>query len=226
MSPDEQILGVVKIIKQAEAVNPAGKAFRVALEKLRPYPDHAAILSKLQAEHNALSILQRPNAKGLSEIDLNVIETMGEMSETATQDYMSYRILALPKFPKLYDKLSASLDTTKSLLEPGSYDAANGVLTINGQRAYIIKQPNMKGASNEKNPAKLMRLLFSVKTFSNAVPIRKIFPVKSEKYPPSIIKRANALVTDINERIQESRPVNKVVGHDGFKFYIESSYLK
>lgn len=111
-------------------------------------------------------------------------------------------------------------------LEASSYDAANGLLTIHGQQVFIIKQPNMKGPKNEKYPAKLMRALFAVNTFPAAIPIRHIYPVKTEKYPPPIVKRVNKLVAQINEAILEKVPAKDVIKHDNFKFYINSIYLK
>lgn len=113
----------------------------------------------------------------------------------------------------------------KLQLESSNYDAANGVLNMFGEQIFIIRQPNKKGTDKESKQAKLMRALFTVKTFPNTVPIRQIYPVKSEVYPPNIIKQANALVAEINERIQEKLPVNRVINHDKFKFYIEDRYL-
>ena len=114
----------------------------------------------------------------------------------------------------------------KLKLEQKSYDAANGILNFYGEKIYIIKQPKMRGKDREKNPAKLMRSLFSVNTFPNSVPIREIFPVKSEVYPQNVIKRANSLVARINEGIQEKTPAKNVINHDKFKFFIENQYLK
>ena len=119
----------------------------------------------------------------------------------------------------------AMTQTKKMKLDQSSYDAANGILNIHGEKVRIIKQSNKKGLGRESKRAALMRALFSVKTFPNAVPIRQIYPVKSDVYPETVIKRANSLVTDINKQIQEKLPVEKVINHDKFKFYIEDRYL-
>ncbi len=111
-------------------------------------------------------------------------------------------------------------------VERGSYDAANGVLMLMGEPISIIKQPNKRGTKNEKNPAKLMRLLFDVNTFPGEVPIRKIFPVKTEQYTLVERRKARALVTYINECVQEKFQAEKLINCDKFKFYIEHRYLK
>ncbi len=73
---------------------------------------------------------------------------------------------------------------------------------------------------------KLMRELFYVNTFPNRVPIRVIYSVVGETYPQEIIKKARALVTEINRKIDDETGVNNLISCDEWRFEITSRYLK
>lgn len=111
-------------------------------------------------------------------------------------------------------------------VERNSYDAANGILMLMGEPINIIRQPNMRGRKNEKNPAKLLRALFDVNRFPDAIPIRDIFSVSTQEYPLGVRKKAQALVAEINKRVQDKFEAEKLINCDKYKFYIEPRYLK
>jgi len=123
------------------------------------------------------------------------------------------------------------VDLSQVRVEPSSYDAANGVLTILGEQIRIIKQPNMKGVKKEKLPAQLMRALFRTATFPSAVTFRTIFNVdprthRDGKYPSAVVNKASTLAAEINERIQEKLVGIKLVKSDDRTFFIDERYLK
>lgn len=123
------------------------------------------------------------------------------------------------------------VDLSQIRVEPSSYDAANGILTILGEQIQIIKQPNMKGKHRERNPAKVMRALFRLATFPSAVTFRTIFSIDPRthpegRYPSGVVNKASTLAAEINERIQEKFVGIKLIKSDDKCFFIDDRYLK
>lgn len=115
-------------------------------------------------------------------------------------------------------------------VEPHNYDAANGVLTIAGERIEIIRQKNKKGAAESKQ-ARLMRLLFTNYTFPDPVPFKDIYKgeyidIRKKTHSRSVLKKAGQLVARINGLVQEKLELEDLIKMDEYNFSINKDYLK
>lgn len=118
------------------------------------------------------------------------------------------------------------VDTSRVRVEQISYDPASGVLNIVGQPVNIIGQKNKHGKKNESKQAQLMRLLFAVNTFPQAIPLRNIYTYRGLTYPQEIKRKARELVAEINRKINHETGVNDLLSCDDWRFQITPRYLK
>lgn len=115
---------------------------------------------------------------------------------------------------------------SRTIVEPRSYDAANGVLTINGTPIAILKQPNRKGVRGETNEAKLMRFLFDpVNSLQNGIPMRKVLSVREADFGAKERKLIKSYVTEINKKVDRASGLKELITCTQFAVMIDKRYL-
>ena len=115
----------------------------------------------------------------------------------------------------------------KIVVEPKSYDPANGVLHIAGYSIQIIKQPNQKGTQHESKQARLMRYLFNdVNTLRDGVPMRKILSVRTYDFKPRHSKLVKSYVSEINKKLPQELQINELIIATQNSVAVDSRYLK
>jgi hypothetical protein len=120
----------------------------------------------------------------------------------------------------------STIDPSKLKVLHGSYDSANHILTLAGEKITIMKQTGRKKDTKE---AKLLAMLFSVKYFYEGVGLSKIYPdppYTNPKWKVLQRKKAKALVTAINEKLPEELTEQELILFDKIKFYINPQYKK
>ena len=65
---NNQLLKLMSILDEQARLNPKGAEIQLRVELFVDCPDHDPLLSKLETEHNAITILQRPDEKGYGEL--------------------------------------------------------------------------------------------------------------------------------------------------------------
>lgn len=201
MKPTKQLAHIVECIGDLDAITPRNEPIKISMDMLEDCRDHEAILDKLEMDHGAIVVEQRPNAGRLGDADLDLAAM--EFGEEAMTSYMSYHIRRGDNFKTLSRLASSKLSPT-TRLEPGSYDAANGVLTFDGRRIAIIKQSSRKG-KNETQEARLMRLVFKdVNSMRNGVAMKRILSVRLAEIDSKKRKLIKNYVAEINKKINEA----------------------
>lgn len=231
MTSEEQIRGVLAVIRQSQAVSPKGLPFMVPVEKLELYPDHHAILAKLEHEYLAIKVKQRPNAQNLGEADLELAEE--EFSTSQWRDYMSYSISADPEFDHIYDELVGTMAQASTLtniaLVVESYHKATGVLEIAPRHSVMIAGRGKATKSTGKKyfECHVMDKLFaSPKKLKDGVDFREIFTVRSgTALAKTEIKKVLNARTAINKKVTEAEGLKKLIITQGERLYINQSYL-
>lgn len=98
----QQILKVMQVVHNQWKLNPDGAPFKIAPSKLIEYPDHAAILDKLEKQYEVIKIVQRPDERQFGDADMGMFEN--EMGKAQLNDYLSYFIQVNSNFPDFYEK--------------------------------------------------------------------------------------------------------------------------
>lgn len=115
----------------------------------------------------------------------------------------------------------------KIIVEPKSYDPANGVLQIAGHSIQIIKQPNQKGTQHESKQARLMRYLFNdVNTLRDGVPMRTIVSVRAYDFAPKHRKLVKSYVSEINKKLPQELLIKELIVTSQYAVMVDSRYLK
>ena len=115
---------------------------------------------------------------------------------------------------------------TNIKLEPNSYDAANGTLTIGSYSIQILNQPNRKGKLKETKEARLMRLVFhDVNSMQAGVPMRKIVSVTAPNFTAAHRKKVKNYITEINKKIPDELGINHLLINSQLAVMIDSRYL-
>jgi hypothetical protein len=113
------------------------------------------------------------------------------------------------------------------VVEPRSYDPANGVLHIAGYSIQIIKQSNQKGTQHESKQARLMRYLFKdVNSLRDGVPMRKILSVRTYDFKPKHRKLVKSYVSEINKKIPQELLIKELVLTSQHSVMLDIRYLK
>lgn len=115
----------------------------------------------------------------------------------------------------------------KIIVEPRSYDPANGVLQIAGYSIQIIKQPNQKGTRHESKQATLLRYLFKdVNTMRDGVPMRQILSVRAYDFKPTHRKLVKSYVSEINKKLPQELLIKELIITSQYSVMVDSRYLK
>lgn len=96
---NNQLLKLMSILDEQARLNPKGAEIQLRVELFVDCPDHDPLLSKLETEHNAITILQRPDEKGYGDPD----HEMFQMEQPKNYErYMSYFVKLKPTFDEFY----------------------------------------------------------------------------------------------------------------------------
>lgn len=114
----------------------------------------------------------------------------------------------------------------KAKVERGSYDPANGILVIAGERVEIIRQKNKKGPQHESKEAQLMRLLFSdVNSNFGTTAMRRVVSVRDYDFKPRHRKLVKGYVSEINDKIYQKVGINDFLLSNQHVVMINELYL-
>lgn len=120
-----------------------------------------------------------------------------------------------------------SIISARPRVELGSYDIANGILTIAGRQVQIIKQPNKKGKHRESKQARLMRLLFNdVNSNFGVTPMRTVLSVRAADFGPKHRKLVKNYVSEINAKLEQEAAVKEFLLTNQLVVMINELYLK
>jgi len=95
----QQLLDLMSILQERARLNPDGAAFQITIEQLSKCPDHDALLSKLEQEHEVIEVNQRPDERGLGDADHGMFEAEQPKNYGL---YMSYFVTLKPTFTAFY----------------------------------------------------------------------------------------------------------------------------
>jgi hypothetical protein len=111
-------------------------------------------------------------------------------------------------------------------VERGSYDPANGMLTVSGKQVLIIKQQNQKGPQHESKQAKLMRLLFNdVKSNFGTTAMRTVVSVIPADFAPKHRKLVKSYISEINKKIYQETGIKEFLLSNQHSVMINELYL-
>jgi hypothetical protein len=186
---------------------------------------------KVQGAHefNGEIKLSESSIKLLAKTDKIIIETSASI-KTQIKDKKAKQTMLREVEGLLEIWPQANQPTPKSLkLEPSSYDAANGVLVLNGHHIHVVKQPSRKGKGVETKQAYLLRLLFKdVNSMQNGIPMRTVLSVKATDFNSKKRKLVKNYVADINKKINAEnlgeKPIELIV-HNQLAIMVNSLYL-
>lgn len=199
-------------------------------------PAYVVYRQQLVAVTNLLESITLPKtiSRFLMPSNVRFLESLYDLVDRRKIALVGFSDLAKPSSDPLFGVVANSVkqqslrqvDTSRVRLEAGSYDPASGILKIAGEDVEIISQKNKFGKAKESKAARLMRLLFFVNTFSEPVPIRRVYTVRGDIYPQEVKKKARSLVTAINKKVKEKTGIDNLISCDGWRFYITDHYLK
>lgn len=119
------------------------------------------------------------------------------------------------------------ITSAKPRVELGSYDVANGILTIAGRQVQIIKQPNQRGKLREGKQARLMRLLFNdVNSDFGTATMRSVLSVRTADFSPKHRKLVKSYASEINAKLEQETAVKEFLLTNQFVVVINELYLK
>lgn len=96
---NNQLLKLMSILDEQARLNPKGAEIQLRVELFVDCPDHDPLLSKLETEHDVITVLQRPDERGLGDPD----HGMFEMEQPKNYErYMSYFVTLKPTFDDFY----------------------------------------------------------------------------------------------------------------------------
>lgn len=117
-------------------------------------------------------------------------------------------------------------DEGRVTVEPKSYDAANGILTVAGKQVYILKQQNRRGKLGETKEARLMRLLFdSVNRLEQGIPMRQVISVTGTDFDANKRKQVKGYVAEINKKVKAVAGIDELIISNQNAVMVDKRYL-
>lgn len=96
---NNQLLKLMSILDEQARLNPKGAEIQLQVELFVDCPDHDPLLSKLETEHDVITVLQRPDEKGYGDPDHGMFQMEHPKDY---KRYMSYYVTLKPTFDEFY----------------------------------------------------------------------------------------------------------------------------
>jgi hypothetical protein len=96
---NNQLLKLMSMLDEQARLNPKGAEIQLRIELFVDCPDHDPLLSKLETEHDVITILQRPDEKGYGDPDHGMFQMEHPKDY---KRYMSYFVTLKPAFDEFY----------------------------------------------------------------------------------------------------------------------------
>lgn len=96
---NNQLLKLMSILDEQARLNPKGAEIQLQVELFVDCPDHDPLLSKLETEHDVITVLQRPDEKGYGDPDHGMFQMEHPKDY---KRYMSYFVTLKPTFDEFY----------------------------------------------------------------------------------------------------------------------------
>lgn len=227
MNADEQIRGVMDILKHARAVNVSGKPFTLARDDLDQYPDYEPLLEKLAIELDAIYISRYPSMD-----DVEHAINVGFMPDKQLTPLISYEILPTTKFDEVYLELFGKAAV---VLSPGSYNTRTGILTLNEYKSIAIAghgnvyrpEPGANGKKRKYFNCYAMDKLFeNRKTMLHGVEFQHLVDInKNLQLNKDQLKSVYNLETAIRNKLRTVNVSEKLILFEDGRIKINRQYL-
>lgn len=121
----QQLLDVMGVLNERAKLNPDGAAFQITTERLNDYPDHDAILSKLEQEHKVIEVNQRPDERGLGDADHEMFQSEQPKNYLL---YISYFVTLKSSFAAFYKEQYALHRSSIATLTKNNRELVIGIM--------------------------------------------------------------------------------------------------
>jgi hypothetical protein len=157
-----QFVGVIQIIYDEWQLSPKASPVSIPQNKLEAFPSADSILTKLQVDDNALTILERPNeAAQLPNDEFQSFITV--MGNQAFEELMSYKLEINDSFLRLYRDATGQKD--ESIKYELKYSEGTQELSLFG---VVIANPDFMSENEE-----LLTFLFKDGNANRRIPVEE-----------------------------------------------------